>query len=322
MRTSNQNYNQCISVSVYCNWLELDIDIAGAQFAEPRSMAWQSPHVQRGSAFGSHRDTAADRGVPAGHALRLDQLLAAAASANGCGAHRANGGPWHQHLAHFSSHQNDKPPNPPNRHLVWCSASLRCSSVASAAGLRARSCWPLVRNIQHEWDIQRGVSSWLSQGSWPLFWRCLQSTKYKKWIKWDHVNSCDHMIRPISWKSKLRQAGVTISQLRGNPWVPVHFVLDFGFCKRKLKISKTWHPGGSIYTMLAAGSFQPSTRGFNDGKGCSFVELLASEATKQKPSWFVSHAWKEPVWSFVNVLQRHKTVRQLTQHVLLGVRVC
>ena len=73
-------------------------------------MAWQSPHVQRGSAFGSHRDTAADRGVPAGHALRLDQLLAAAAGW-GCGAHRANGGPWHQHLDRFTSYQRDKPPN-------------------------------------------------------------------------------------------------------------------------------------------------------------------------------------------------------------------
>ena len=35
------------------------------------------------------------------------------------------------------------------------------------------------------------------------------------------------------------------------------------------------------------------------------------EAKQQKPSWFVSHAWKEPVWSFVSVLQRHQTVRQL-----------
>ena len=74
-------------------------------------MAWQSPHVQRGSAFESHRDTAADRRVPAGHALRLDQLLAAAAGWV-CGAHRANGGPWHQHLDPFSSHQrDDKTPN-------------------------------------------------------------------------------------------------------------------------------------------------------------------------------------------------------------------
>ena len=35
------------------------------------------------------------------------------------------------------------------------------------------------------------------------------------------------------------------------------------------------------------------------------------EAKQQKPSWFVSHAWKEPVWSFVSVLQRHQAVRQL-----------
>ena len=35
------------------------------------------------------------------------------------------------------------------------------------------------------------------------------------------------------------------------------------------------------------------------------------EAKQQKPSWFVSHAWKEPVWSFVSVLQRHETVRLL-----------
>ena len=69
-------------------------------------MAWQSPHLQRASAFESHRDTAADRRVPPGQTLllRLDQLLAAAAGdVGGCGAHRANGGPWHQHLDHFSA---------------------------------------------------------------------------------------------------------------------------------------------------------------------------------------------------------------------------
>ena len=82
-------------------------------------MAWQSPHVQRGLAFESHRDTAADRGVPARHALRLNQLLAAAHRANGCGAHRANGGPWHQHLDRFWSHQTAKATKPALR-VVQC----------------------------------------------------------------------------------------------------------------------------------------------------------------------------------------------------------
>ena len=95
--------------------------------------------------------------------------------------------------------------------------------------------------------------------------------------------------------------------------MPVHFVWILDFARENLKFQK---PGIARFNLYHACSWviQPSTRGFNDGNGCSFVELLASEATKQKPSWFVSHAWKEPVWSFVNVLQRHKTVRQLNTY--------
>ena len=58
-------------------------------------MAWQSPHIQRSSAVESIWPTAADR-CSAGHELCFDELLDAALW--GRGAHRANRGPWHQHL--------------------------------------------------------------------------------------------------------------------------------------------------------------------------------------------------------------------------------
>ena len=54
----------------------------------------------------------------------------------------------------------------------------------------------------------------------------------------------------------------------------------------------------------------PSTKGVN-GAGCSFVELLTEEAAQQKPSWFVSHAWKEPIYRFIAVVRKHASIRLL-----------
>ena len=54
----------------------------------------------------------------------------------------------------------------------------------------------------------------------------------------------------------------------------------------------------------------PSTKGLN-GAGCSFVELLTEEAAQQKPSWFVSHAWKEPIYRFIAVVRKHAAIRLL-----------
>ena len=33
--------------------------------------------------------------------------------------------------------------------------------------------------------------------------------------------------------------------------------------------------------------------------GCSLVELIAEDVEMQKPRWFVSHAWLEPITLFV-----------------------
>ncbi|CAK9091491.1 unnamed protein product [Durusdinium trenchii] len=46
-------------------------------------------------------------------------------------------------------------------------------------------------------------------------------------------------------------------------------------------------------------------------KGCSYVELVSREAEAQRPQWFVSHAWKEPIVNFVACLRKHLTVRDL-----------
>ena len=47
-------------------------------------------------------------------------------------------------------------------------------------------------------------------------------------------------------------------------------------------------------------------------KGCSYVELVATEASAQRPRWFVSHAWKEPILHFAACLRKHLLVRGLT----------
>eukprot|EP00435_Cladocopium_sp_Y103_P053411 s735_g17.t1 len=54
----------------------------------------------------------------------------------------------------------------------------------------------------------------------------------------------------------------------------------------------------------------PATQGYGL-VGCSLVELIAEDAELQKPRWFVSHAWLEPITLFVANLSRHAHVRQL-----------
>ena len=55
----------------------------------------------------------------------------------------------------------------------------------------------------------------------------------------------------------------------------------------------------------------PATKGLA-GAGCSFVELVAEDAAQQKPSWFVSHAWKEPLYRFIAVVRKHSAIRLLS----------
>jgi len=44
---------------------------------------------------------------------------------------------------------------------------------------------------------------------------------------------------------------------------------------------------------------------------CSFVELISQDAVSQKPMWFVSHWWGEPVADFVQCIETQKSLRQL-----------
>eukprot|EP00439_Symbiodinium_sp_Y106_P014411 s5558_g2.t1 len=57
----------------------------------------------------------------------------------------------------------------------------------------------------------------------------------------------------------------------------------------------------------------PATKGYNE-RGCSYVELVSKSAAEQKPTWFVSHAWVEPICRFVTNLDRHAAVRNLDLH--------
>lgn len=46
---------------------------------------------------------------------------------------------------------------------------------------------------------------------------------------------------------------------------------------------------------------------------CSYVELVTVEAKLQRPQWFVSHAWSEPVARFVHCLEGHVDTRGLSR---------
>jgi hypothetical protein len=56
---------------------------------------------------------------------------------------------------------------------------------------------------------------------------------------------------------------------------------------------------------VAAYITKPATR----ARRCSYVELIASQA--QRPNWFVSHAWCEPVSKFLACLDQHARDRSL-----------
>ena len=55
---------------------------------------------------------------------------------------------------------------------------------------------------------------------------------------------------------------------------------------------------------------EPATR-YHRGIGCSFVELVSTSTASQRPTWFVSHAWSEPIWKFALCLKRHIQLHQL-----------
>eukprot|EP00930_Biecheleria_cincta_P034306 TRINITY_DN23728_c0_g1_i1.p1 TRINITY_DN23728_c0_g1~~TRINITY_DN23728_c0_g1_i1.p1 ORF type:complete len:719 (-),score=115.95 TRINITY_DN23728_c0_g1_i1:85-2241(-) len=44
---------------------------------------------------------------------------------------------------------------------------------------------------------------------------------------------------------------------------------------------------------------------------CSYVELIAENKEQQTPTWFISHAWAEPVTSFVRCVAEHSRLRHL-----------
>lgn len=59
---------------------------------------------------------------------------------------------------------------------------------------------------------------------------------------------------------------------------------------------------------LASWLIRPATSSWR----CSFVELVARSGEEQRPRWFVSHAWSEPVLHFVSCLEEHARLRHLS----------
>ncbi|CAL1159311.1 unnamed protein product, partial [Cladocopium goreaui] len=61
---------------------------------------------------------------------------------------------------------------------------------------------------------------------------------------------------------------------------------------------------------------KPATDGYAK-KGCSMVEIMAIQV--QRPHWFVSHAWIEPVCKFLACLEQHALVRELSSSTFYWV---
>ncbi|CAL1152816.1 unnamed protein product [Cladocopium goreaui] len=60
---------------------------------------------------------------------------------------------------------------------------------------------------------------------------------------------------------------------------------------------------------IAEWTIKPAT----SADSCSYVELVATNPAGQVPTWFISHAWAEPVWEFVNCVARHGQLRDLRE---------
>jgi hypothetical protein len=60
---------------------------------------------------------------------------------------------------------------------------------------------------------------------------------------------------------------------------------------------------------------RPST----EDHGVSFVEFITREPWRQRPQWFVSHAWIEPVINFVACIRMHAFTRELSLQVAYWV---
>ena len=46
---------------------------------------------------------------------------------------------------------------------------------------------------------------------------------------------------------------------------------------------------------------------------CSYVELVASEAASQRPLWYVTYLWQQPLHEFMTCLRRHASLRELPE---------
>jgi len=59
----------------------------------------------------------------------------------------------------------------------------------------------------------------------------------------------------------------------------------------------------------------PATDAFT----CSYVELVTTDPESQKPLWFISHAWSEPVPKFVQCVSEHFRLRHLSKNTAVWV---
>lgn len=121
------------------------------------------------------------------------------------------------------------------------------------------------------------------------------------------------------WISATERRGITLAQLDD----VVSFVEEHAECWCEMSTyvpperqGRQLHPSSVNLYNLNDWLLKPATAGYrNPSKptvtGCSWVELVAEEAQQQVPTWFVSHAWNEPIVRFVQCLRRHAAAREL-----------
>ena len=103
--------------------------------------------------------------------------------------------------------------------------------------------------------------------------------------------------------------GITIAQLlrlldfvekRASTWYETYPVLPHYGQPLSFECFNMYHANDWVVRPATASPFN-----------CSYVELVASDVASERPLWFVSHAWLEPLHNVMACLRGHASLREL-----------
>merc|ERR1712166_290112 len=112
--------------------------------------------------------------------------------------------------------------------------------------------------------------------------------------------------------AKTEHRGISVKQLRRVQDFIQYFANEHGellwmdLAPAEFNVGRLCTQKINLY-QVAGWIIKPATEPFQ----CSLIELLAEEASAQRPQTFVSHWWGEPTWDFVDSVSNHAKTRKL-----------